>query len=1440
MDGVHHRDRHRPSGRSRPVLGAALFIVFWVLLGLSGASARADALVSNIDLAESADLPLSDLVRLQEFTAGDEGATLGRVEIRFSSGSARLDAPSAALLRREGSGHVAVAELAGPGKLEAGVNAFFAPANTKLEADTVYAVRLEGGGSGAALRGTADDGESGKDGWSVADGSLRGKAGASTYESVAAALMIRADEADPGRRYDPFEPPLPPILSASERISADGAWTVSWSGADAGDFYTYVELEETPPGGSASTTTHYAAPGGAAISGRTAAGDYGYRVRGCRNLCSVWTPALTVTYAANSRPVVGAISDLAVSRGSTATRTARVTDGDSGDSHTVSATSDDEDVATVSVSGRKLTVRGAARGTATISVTATDDSGAPNDTSVPVKFDATVPNSRPVLASISDLTISRGSTGTRTVTVTDADSGDAHTVSASSDDEDVATVSVSGKKLAVRGVGCGEATISVTAADGSGESNARSAAEKFKATVPSSPPAVGAISDLTVSRGSTTTVTVTVTDADAGDSHAISASSDDMSVATASVSGKKLTVRGVSRGTATVEVTATDECGDSGSTEFDATVPNSRPVAGSISDLTVLRGSTETRTVTVADGDSGDAHAVSASSDDPGVATVSVSGERVRVRGVARGEATISVTATDDSGESNATSEAVEFDATVPNSRPVAGSISDLTVSRGSTVTRTARVTDGDVGDAHTVTASSDDTSVATVSVSGRTLNVSGVSRGTATIEVSATDDSGEANATSAAAEFDVEVTASTPSNSRPVVSPIADRRVGVGADRAAQVAVTVTDADSGDTHAIAAASADETIATVAANNKTLTITGMAAGGARISVTATDDSGESNATSAAETFMVSVRGFAGQLRADPNPSEDGAYRLSWDARDGYPFHVLLEGGAGSSSKRVAYMGEGLAHAEVGKAPGSHRYELRHCDVEMDSMPFSLTLTTCAGTDIPEATVTVNAPVGTSNIVARTEAGATPYRAGVTQGGDAYVNIPIMPAPGVNGLAPALSIDYGGGRDRELAEQSLPWDALGYGWHLSGFSTIRRCFVNRTGPANDLLATDSLCLNGEPLVLVEGTALQPGAEYRLLRERFVKVTVKGTAPRVWFEAKGPDGSVSEYGNTEDSELHYATAHTNGAATMTKAYQWSISKRTDAFGNIMSYVYHEDESAGVRHPLRAEYGNGGDAAVEFGYVHRKDLSPVMLGPASTRAQAQNLLLREVRVLRDRTAGADGARSGKLVRAYRLQTETAGAQRRLDKVQLCGYDKIGAGEKCLAPIDIDWTTPDADLSAVVSRVTDSLGRKTEFEHGVLKESGSHAFLFSERPFGNPPASIPGTSVLAGDDPNDADEVLKAVVTKMKAGERPGRRRDLDIGMACHELRVPGERPEEHAALGLPGVRRHAVDRRRVGRRYVPPLPHGTSRTTARSGRSTSTTASTAHRAPRLWAGE
>ena len=229
-------------------------------------------------------------------------------------------------------------------------------------------------------------------------------------------------------------------------------------------------------------------------------------------------------------------------------------------------------------------------------------------------------------------------------------------------------------------------------------------------------------------------------------------------------------------------------------------------------------------------------------------------------------------------------------------------------------------------------------------------------------------------------------------------------------------------------------------------------------------------------------------------------------------------------------------------------------------------------------------------------------GSLPYDVGVTKGGQAYVNIPVQPAPGVNGLQPQLSIDYSSGRERQRTSDQLPGDVLGYGWRVSGLSTIRRCTKNRSGSNAIVFGdTDGLCLDGEPLVRVvedddaEGEAsdsstdepadnpFAAGTEYRTYRESYAKVIVRRDTPSgdPWFEVLYPDGRRAEYGRTDDSRLRISV----GGVSRTAPFLRSVKVVRDAYGNAMTYHYHEDESSGVRHPLRIVYGTYGDAEVRF---------------------------------------------------------------------------------------------------------------------------------------------------------------------------------------------------------------------------------------------------------------
>lgn len=92
----------------------------------------------------------------------------------------------------------------------------------------------------------------------------------------------------------------------------------------------------------------------------------------------------------NSQPMIEPITDKTLDAGGNRSVNVYVTDADVDDTHTISAFSDDTSIATVSVDEGSVTITGHAAGMTTIEVTATDNSGQDNDTSIPVTFQVTV------------------------------------------------------------------------------------------------------------------------------------------------------------------------------------------------------------------------------------------------------------------------------------------------------------------------------------------------------------------------------------------------------------------------------------------------------------------------------------------------------------------------------------------------------------------------------------------------------------------------------------------------------------------------------------------------------------------------------------------------------------------------------------------------------------------------------------------------------------------------------------------------------------------------------------------------------------------------------------------------------------------------------------------------------------------------------------------
>ena len=248
-----------------------------------------------------------------------------------------------------------------------------------------------------------------------------------------------------------------------------------------------------------------------------------------------------------------------------------------------------------------------------------------------------------------------------------------------------------------------------------------------------------------------------------GDALTYSAASSDPAVAAAAPDGGAVTVRALSRGTATITVTAVDPDGLEATLEFEVTVPNSGPEpSGTLPDLELALGDEATVDVSshFTDPD-GDALTSRAASSDAAVAAVDASGSEVTVRALARGTATITVTATDPSGLETLQS----FELTVPMApnRPpgISATLPDLDLEEGEDhMLLLSRFFPDPDGDALTFSATSSDETRVRLDSSADTIWIKGASEGTARVTATATDVPGH----STAQAFDVTV--------RPFVAP--------------------------------------------------------------------------------------------------------------------------------------------------------------------------------------------------------------------------------------------------------------------------------------------------------------------------------------------------------------------------------------------------------------------------------------------------------------------------------------------------------------------------------------------------------------------------------------------------------------------------------------------------------------------------------------------
>ena len=180
--------------------------------------------------------------------------------------------------------------------------------------------------------------------------------------------------------------------------------------------------------------------------------------------------------------------------------------------------------------------------------------------------------------------------------------------------------------------------------------------------------------------------------------------------------------------------------------------------------LTVSVGATATVDLSAYFNDpDGDALTYMAETSDLEVAIAAPSGSTLSVSGVAKGRATVTVTAFDPGGLSVQQS----FPVTVPNRAPVADSIPPLGLITGeaAAIVLSVHFSDPD-GDALAYAAETSDESVVTVTTTSDTVTATGVRQGMATVTVTATDTEGFATA------YEIAAGVEAPAPTTVVVSP--------------------------------------------------------------------------------------------------------------------------------------------------------------------------------------------------------------------------------------------------------------------------------------------------------------------------------------------------------------------------------------------------------------------------------------------------------------------------------------------------------------------------------------------------------------------------------------------------------------------------------------------------------------------------------------------
>jgi len=187
-------------------------------------------------------------------------------------------------------------------------------------------------------------------------------------------------------------------------------------------------------------------------------------------------------------------------------------------------------------------------------------------------------------------------------------------------------------------------------------------------------------------------------------------------------------------------------------------------------------------------------------------------------------------------------------------------------------------------------------------------------------------------------------------------------------------------------------------------------------------------------------------------------------------------------------------------------------------------------------------------------------GAIPGVIDVSPMGAATYTVPIDVVPGTQGMQPNLSIVY-----NSFGGMGI----LGMKWSLSGLSAITRCgqtpYYDKNIETIKFNNGDKFAIDGNRLLCMDkGNYGADGMVYATEVENFTRIVSTGggaNGPPDYFTAYTDDGTIIEYGNTEDSKQQLGEYSYS-------ILGWYVSKITDFNGNYMTFHYEPYYNGEIR--------------------------------------------------------------------------------------------------------------------------------------------------------------------------------------------------------------------------------------------------------------------------------